>query len=49
MEQIYEVQIITADNMEHIEKVKALNELEALDIAHTIYTDIIDIKVVGKC
>lgn len=49
MEKIYKVQIITTDNMEHIEKIKALNELEAIDMAHTIYTDILDIKVVGEC
>ena len=48
MEQTYKVQVITADNFTYIEEVKALNELEALDIVHAKYkdTDIIDIKVV---
>jgi hypothetical protein len=46
MEQTYKVQIITADNYTHIEEIKAINELEALDIAHVKYTDILDIKVV---
>ena len=46
MEQTYKVEILTADNITHTENIKALNELEALDIAHTIYNDIIDIKVV---
>lgn len=46
MEQTYKVEILTADNITHIEEVKAINELEALDIAHEIYNDIIDIKVV---
>lgn len=48
MEKEFKVQIITADNMTYIEKIKALNELEALDMAHEIYKkeDILDIKVV---
>ena len=46
MEQTYKVQIITADNLTHLEEIKAINELEALDIAYEIYNDILDIKVV---
>ena len=48
MENNYKVLVITADNFSHIEEVKALNELEALDIVHAKYinTDILDIKVV---
>lgn len=48
MEQIFNVEILTADNMTHIERVKAINELEATDIAYEIYKKegIIDIKVV---
>lgn len=46
MEQTYKVEILTADNITHIENIKAINELEALDIGYQIYNDIIDIKVV---
>ena len=46
MEQTYKVQIITADNLTHIEEIKALNELEAVDIAYAKYKNVIDIKVV---
>ena len=46
MEQTYKVQIITADNYTHIEEIKAINELEAVDIAYAKYKNIIDIKVV---
>lgn len=46
MEQTYKVEILTADNITHIENIKAINELEALDIAHAKYADILDIKVV---
>ena len=42
----YTVEVITADNLTHIENVKALNELEALDIIHAKYKNIIDVKVV---
>lgn len=46
MEQTYKVQIITADNITHTEEVKAINELEAVDIAYAKYKNVIDIKVV---
>lgn len=46
MENNYKVEVITADNLTHIEEVKALNELEALDIVYAKYKNIIDIKVV---
>ena len=47
MEQTYKVKIITPD-FTTIQEVKALTDLEALDIVHAKYknTDIIDIKVV---
>lgn len=46
MENTYKVEILTADNITHTEEVKAINELEAIDIAYAKYKDIIDIKVV---
>ena len=46
MENNYTVEFITEDNLIHTETVKALNELEALDIVHAKHKDIIDIKVV---
>ena len=46
MEQTYKVEILTADNITHTENIKAINELEALDIAYNKFKDIIDIKVV---
>lgn len=48
MEQTYRVIILTADNIEYIEEIKAINELEALDIAHARFKDVIDIKVAKK-
>ena len=46
MEQTYKVEVLTADNITHTEEVKAINELEAIDIAYAKYKDVIDIKVV---
>ena len=46
MGETYKVEILTADNITHIESIKAINELEALDIAYKKFKDIIDIKVV---
>lgn len=48
MEKIFNVEILTADNMTHTERIKAINELEATDIAYQIHKKegIIDIKVV---
>lgn len=46
MEQTYKVEVITEDNITIIEEVKALNDLEALDIVHAKYKNILDIKVV---
>lgn len=46
MEQTYKVEILTADNLTHIENIKAINELEAVDIAYAKYKNVIDIKVV---
>lgn len=48
MEQIFNVEILTADNMTHREKIKAINDLEAIDIAYSLYNkeDIIDLKVI---
>ena len=46
MEQTYKVEVITEDNITIIEEVKALTDLEALDIVHAKYKNILDIKVV---
>ena len=46
MEQTYKVEILAADNLTHTEEIKALNELEAVDIAYAKYKNVIDIKVV---
>lgn len=50
MEDFYNIEIITADNKKHYERVKALNDLEAIDMVQLKYKvmekEIIDIKVV---
>ena len=48
MEQTYKVEVTIKDSLTYTEEVKALTDLEALDIVHAKYkdTDIIDIKVV---
>jgi len=46
MEREYTVQTTTTDGITYIDKIKALNELEALDKAFAKYKNIIDVKVV---
>lgn len=48
MEQIFNVEILTADNITHRERIKAINDLEAIDIAYSLYNkeDIVDMKVI---
>lgn len=47
MENLYTVEVITTDNKKHTEKVKATDELEALDMVNAKYKNILDMKVVG--
>lgn len=48
MENNYTVEVTTDSGLKFTEKVKALNELEALDIVHEMWSNlnILDIKVV---
>lgn len=46
MEQEYTVEVITTDNKKHTEKVKATDELEALDMVNAKYKNIEDMKVI---
>lgn len=46
MEKEYNVNVVLTSGEVYFITVKALNELEALDIVHAKYKNIIDIKVV---